>query len=71
MIRSLRRKFILIAMASLVGTMAIFCLAIGIGNHYITTNQVDHVIFLLRQNSGTFHPPGPPSDPSNLSLIHI
>lgn len=68
MIRSLRRKFILIAMVSLVGTMAIFCLAIGIGNHYITTSQADHVIFLLRQNSGTFRLPGPPPDPSNFGF---
>lgn len=64
MIRSLRRKFILIAMASLVGTMVILCTAIGIGNHYITTNRLDHAIALLRQNGGVFHPPGVRFDPS-------
>ena len=64
MIRSLRRKFILIAMASLVGTMVILCTAIGIGNHYITTNRLDHAIALLRQNGGAFHPPGARFDPS-------
>ncbi|MCI8477480.1 MAG: GHKL domain-containing protein [Oscillospiraceae bacterium] len=68
MIRSLRRKFILIAMISLVGTMAVLCTAIGIGNHYITTNRVDHAIFLLRQNGGIFLPPGPRSDPSNFEF---
>ena len=64
MIRSLRRKFILIAMASLVGTMVILCTAIGIGNHYITTNRIDRAIALLHQNGGVFHPPGVRFDPS-------
>lgn len=68
MIRSLRRKFILIAMISLVGTMVVLCTAIGVGNHYITTNRVDHAIALLRQNGGTFLPPGPRSDPSNFDF---
>lgn len=68
MIRSLRRKFILIAMASLVGTMVVLCTAIGIGNHCITTNRVDHAISLLRQNGGTFLIPGPNSDPSNFDF---
>ncbi len=68
MIRTLRRKFILIAMASLVGTMVILCAAIGIGNHYITTNRLDHAIALLRQNGGAFHPPGARFDPSNFDF---
>lgn len=68
MIRSLGRKFILIAMASLVGTMVILCTAIGIGNHYITTNRVDHAISLLYQNGGTFLAPGPHSGPSNFDF---
>ncbi len=68
MIRSLRRKFILIAMVSLVGTMVVLCTAIGIGNHWITTNRVDRAIFLLRQNGGNFLPPGPRSDPSNFDF---
>lgn len=68
MIRSLRRKFILIAMASLVGTMAVLCAAIGAGNHYITTSRVDHAIDLLRQNGGSFLHPGPRSDPSNFDF---
>ncbi len=68
MIRSLRRKFILIAMVSLVGTMVVLCTAIGIGNHWITTNRVDRAIFLLRENGGNFLPPGPRSDPSNFDF---
>ena len=44
MIRSLRRKFILIAMASLIGTMALLCAAIGLGNHCVTTNREDRII---------------------------
>lgn len=68
MIRLLRRKFILIAMASLVGTMAVLCAAIGIGNHCITTNRMDHAIDLLRRNGGKFLPPGHRSDPSKFDF---
>ena len=68
MIRSLRRKFILIAMTSLVGTMVVLCTAIAIGNHCITTNRVDHAISVLHQNNGSFLPPGPRSDPSNFDF---
>lgn len=68
MIRSLRRKFILIAMASLVGTMVVLCTAIAIGNHCIATNRVDHAISVLRQNNGSFLPPEPRSDPSNFDF---
>ena len=68
MIRSLRRKFILIAMTSLVGTMVVLCTAIAIGNHCITTNRVDHAISVLHQNDGSFLPPGPRSDPSNFDF---
>ena len=68
MIRSLRRKFILIAMASLIGTMAILCTAIGIGNHYITANRVDKAILILHQNGGTFLPPDAHFDPSNFNF---
>ena len=68
MISSLRRKFILIAMASLVGTMTVLCAAIGVGNHYITTSRVDHAIDLLRQNGGSFLHPGPRSDTSNFDF---
>lgn len=68
MIRSLRRKFMLIAMASLVGTMAVLCAAIGVGNRYITTSRVDRAIDLLRQNGGSFLHPGPRFDPSDFDF---
>ena len=54
MIRSLRRKFILIAMLSLLGTMAVLCIAIGVGNHFVTANRADRAIDLLYQNGGAF-----------------
>ena len=68
MIRSIRRKFILIAMASLIGTMAVLCAAIGFGNHCITANRVDRAISVLRQNDGSFLPPGSNSDPSKFDF---
>ena len=68
MIRSLRRKFILIAMASLVGTMAVLCAAIGFGSRYTTTRRVDKAISILYQNGGTFIPPGARVDPSDFNF---
>ena len=68
MIRSLRRKFILIAMASLIGTMAVLCAAIGFGNRYTTTRRMDKAISILHQNGGTFLPPGPRVDPSDFNF---
>lgn len=68
MIRSIRRKFILIAMASLLGTMAVLCAAIGAGNRRATTNRVDKAIFILHQNGGTFLPPGSRLDPSDFNF---
>ena len=68
MIRSLRRKFILIAMASLVGTMAVLCAAIGFGSRYTTTRRVDKAISILYQNGGTFLPPGSRVDPSDFNF---
>lgn len=68
MIRSLRRKFILIAMASLVGTMVVLCAAIGIGTCRAATNRVDRAIFMLRQNGGAFLPPDSHSDPNDFNF---
>lgn len=68
MIRSLRRKFILIAMTSLIGTMAVLCAAIGFGSRYTTTRRVDKAISILYQNGGTFLPPGPRVDPSDFNF---
>ncbi len=64
MIRSLRRKFIAIAMASLLGTMTVLCVSIGVGNHWITTRRIDRAISLLYQNGGTFLPSEYAFDPS-------
>ena len=68
MIRSLRWKFIWIAMLSLLGTMTVLCVSIGVGNHWITTQRVDRAISLLHQNGGTFLPPGVTFDPSDFEF---
>jgi len=68
MIRSLRRKFILIAMLSLLGTMAVLCVAIGVGDHVAATARVDRAISLLYQNGGTFLPPSAAFDPSSFDF---
>ncbi len=68
MIRSIRRKFILIAMLSLVGTMIVLCTAIGIGGFLSAENRVDRAITLLYQNGGTFLPPGAKFDPSDFNF---
>ena len=68
MIRSLRWKFIWIAMLSLLGTMTVLCVSIGVGNHWITTRRVDRAISLLHQNGGTFLPPGVTFDPSDFEF---
>ena len=68
MIRSLRWKFIWLAMLSLLGTMTVLCVSIGVGNHWITTRRVDRAISLLHQNGGTFLPPGVAFDPSDFEF---
>ena len=68
MIRSLRWKFIWLAMLSLLGTMTVLCVSIGVGNHWITTRRVDRAISLLHQNGGTFLPPGAAFDPSDFEF---
>ena len=68
MIRSLRRKFILIAMVSMIGTMVILCTAISVSNHYVTINRVDRAIQHLRQNGGAFLSPGSHFDPSDFNF---
>jgi two-component system, OmpR family, sensor histidine kinase CiaH len=64
MITELRKKFIAIAMLSLLGTMAVLCVAIGIGNYCITTNRADKAIEILYQNDGTFPVPDEDVSPS-------
>ena len=64
MIRSLRRKFILIAMLSLLGTMAVLCAAIFAGNHYVVAVRADRAIDLLYENDGEFPRPDAAIDPA-------
>lgn len=64
MIRSLRRKFILIAMLSLMGTMTVLCAAIAFGNYYALANRTDRAIEMLYQNDGNFPQPERAADPS-------
>lgn len=47
MIRTLRKKFIAIAMLSLLGTMAVLCATIGIGNYYVAASRADKAIDIL------------------------
>ena len=68
MIRSIRRKIIIIAMLSLVGTMTVLCTAIGIGSYYTTASRIDRAIALLYQNGGTFLPPRAKFDPSDFDF---
>ena len=58
MIRTLRRKFIAIAMLSLLGTLIVLCGAIAVGNAYVAEGRADRVIELLYENAGEF--PAPP-----------
>ena len=64
MIRTLRRKFILIAMLSLLGTMAVLCTAIFLGNHYVVADRADRAIQLLYENGGEFPRPDAAIDPA-------
>lgn len=57
MIRMLRRRFLLIAMASLTATLALLCLVIHLGNAGLTARRADMVIQLLHQNDGGFPKP--------------
>lgn len=68
MIRSLRRKFMLIAMLSLLGTMALLCVAIGVGNHFAAATIADRAISLLYQNGGIFLPSSDAFDPSSFEF---
>lgn len=63
MIRSLRRRFLLIALASLAGTLAALCLVINVGYHMITTGRADEVIGVLHQNAGKFPEPEEAANP--------
>ena len=47
MIRTLRRKFISIAMLSLLGTLSVLCAAICAGSYLTAASQADRAIDLL------------------------
>lgn len=64
MIRSLRRRFLVIAMLSLAGTLFLLCLAINLGCRLVSTHRADTVIGTLHQNAGSFPSPEEvPPDP--------
>ena len=68
MIRTLRKKFIAIAMLSLLGTMTVLCATIGIGNYCVAASRADKAIDILYQNDGEFPvPDGKPLRPRRLS----
>lgn len=71
MIRSLRRRFILIAMLSLLGTLAVLCTAIGLGAHYTAASRADRAITLLYENDGAFPAPAESHDPAAAFGFHI
>lgn len=64
MIPALRRRFLLIALASLAGTLTALCLVINLGYRCMTTDRADEVIQLLHQNAGQFPEPDEPVDPA-------
>lgn len=63
MIPALRRRFLLIALASLAGTLTALCLVINLGYRHMTTGRADQVIQILHQNAGQFPEPEEPADP--------
>lgn len=68
MIGSLRRKFILIAMLSMLGTMAVLCTMVGVGSCLMETGRTDRAISLLYQSGGSFHSPAGTFDPSSFDF---
>ena len=64
MIRALRRRFLLIAMASLAGTLTLLCLAINLGYRHMVTQRADAAVEMLHQTGGAFQIPDAPVDPA-------
>ena len=71
MIRTLRRRFLLIALASLMGTLAVLCLAINLSYRHMTTARADQVIEILHQNAGKFPEPEAQADPSGFPGFQV
>lgn len=69
MIRKLQRKFILIAMASVVAVLALLLGAINITSYLDVENQADELLALLSDNRGSFPSlggmPGKPGRPAS------
>ena len=66
MIRTLRRRFLLIALASLTGTLAVLCLVINLGYHAITTRRADQMLHRAGdpgRSGGLSRFPGHPGGP--------
>jgi len=62
MIKSLRWRFIAIAMLSLFATFTVLFTAINVGNHVISTSRADAAIKILYENDGEFPLPGTSSN---------
>ena len=63
MLPALRKKFLLIAMASLIGTMAFLCVTLNLVNYLRTTHRVDAAIQVLYKNGGSFPAPDGSTEP--------
>ena len=66
MARTLRLRFIFIAIGALTATLALLCTAINLGYGVIQTRQADTVIDLLYQHGGDF--PAPEERPLRFSM---
>lgn len=64
MIRSLRWKFIGVAMLSLLGTMAVLCASISLGAYHISRDRADLAIRFLYENGGKFPLPEANANPA-------
>ena len=71
MIRSLRRRFILIAVISLACTLALLCAAINLIYTYMSTRQADAVIDMLYSYGGSFPDPYENADPASGPVFQI
>lgn len=63
MIRSLRRKFLFIAMLSLLGTLAILCTAVGFGIRHIVIQRADRPSAFSMKTVENFPHQRPPTRP--------
>ena len=52
MLNRLRRKFILVAMGSLLAVLSVFLLLLNAGNYLITTAAADQLLVSISNNQG-------------------